>query len=115
MNNLFVKAYKQYPLTPMERAVLKFVQQTIVAAVSTLALALAYDLPSRTNIDWLFLIEVSLIVGVLTALLKYFSARGDTLVTQALTQVITDVEARANIPTQRPTPPPISVPPTPPQ
>jgi|SRR5579859_1034687 len=103
MDNLFVKGWiKQHPLQPWERATLKFVEQVIIAAFSTTILAVAYDLPSHTTIDWLFLAQVSLLVGLLTALVQYFRARGDTLVTKALEQVISDVEARARLPLNPP-------------
>src|SRR5690348_2587432 len=90
--------HKSFVLTIQERTVLEFAEQGVITALVTGALAIGGLLTQHRSIDWLSIVSVSLLVGILSALSKYFGARGDSTVTQVLQKAEQGVLAELNKP-----------------
>ncbi|SRR6266702_1136368 len=115
------RSANNHPLTPMERAFLKFLQGALFGVVidaANIMIAYYQGGGTSTSVDWLHLLLIPLGTGFLSALIKWYSAQGDTDVAAALTLVKTTVAPLAQRPVQPKGAPDVPVPPpsrTPPQ
>ena len=94
LSTLFQRSKNYQPLTPHERALLKFVQGLILTAVVAALVAVANLILDKGNVNFQELWKaaaVAAIIAVANALIKYFTAKGDP----ELADVVKPVEAAA--------------------
>src|SRR6266702_612140 len=75
------RSANNHPLTPMERAFLKFLQGALFGVVidaANIMIAYYQGGGTSTSVDWLHLLLIPLGTGFLSALIKWYSAQGDT-------------------------------------
>ena len=78
--DIFRRSRQYLPLTPKERAILKFVQGLIVSAITAALFAVGQLILSKGSISWQELWTVAAVAATVTvfnALIKYLTAKGD--------------------------------------
>jgi len=85
--NVYARATRRLPLSPIERALLRFGDTLLLAGVSALivtgAQAAFSGQPLLTLVSFRQAVAIALVAAICAALMKFFRAHGDLLVTAA--------------------------------